>query len=160
MKAAGVSRFGEAVQLLTLPRPRALRPDEVLLDVRASGVGNWDDIARTGGWDLGARPPLALGVEAAGVVAAAGDRVDEVSAGDRIAVLSVPLRDQGAWAEEFIAVGADCAVLPSSVSFDTGAALPVPALTADQVVSDALGVGAGQSVLVHGAGGVTGGLLV
>ncbi|HUB40649.1 MAG TPA: NADP-dependent oxidoreductase [Streptosporangiaceae bacterium] len=160
LKAAGIPRFGETVQLLTLPRPRALRPDEVLLDVRASGVGNWDDIVRTGGWDLGARPPLALGVEAAGVVAAVGDRVDGVSAGDRIAVHSVPLRDQGAWAEQFIAVGADCAVLPSAVSFDTGAALPVPALTADQVVNDALGVGAGQTVLVHGAGGVTGGLLV
>jgi NADPH:quinone reductase-like Zn-dependent oxidoreductase len=46
------------------------------------------------------------------------------------------------------------------VPFDAAAALPVPALTADQAIGDALGVRAGQTVLVHGAGGVTGGMLV
>jgi D-arabinose 1-dehydrogenase-like Zn-dependent alcohol dehydrogenase len=51
-EAAGVRRFGDAVQVLDLPGPRALRPDEVLIDVRACGMGNWDDIARTGAWDL------------------------------------------------------------------------------------------------------------
>ena len=35
-----------------------------------TGVGNWDETARTGGWGLGRRPPMALGAEAAGVVAA------------------------------------------------------------------------------------------
>ena len=44
--------------------------------------------------------------------------------------------------------------------FDTAAALPVPALTADQAIGDALGVRAGEAVLVNGAGGVTGGMLV
>jgi NADPH:quinone reductase-like Zn-dependent oxidoreductase len=46
------------------------------------------------------------------------------------------------------------------VPFSAGAALPVPALTAAQAIDDALDVRAGQTVLVHGAGGVTGGLLV
>jgi NADPH:quinone reductase-like Zn-dependent oxidoreductase len=36
----------------------------------------------------------------------------------------------------------------------------VPALTAGQVLSDMLNVCAGEQVLVHGAGGITGGLLV
>jgi len=40
-----------------------------LIDVRACGVGNWDEFARAGDWDLGTRPPMALGVEAAGLVA-------------------------------------------------------------------------------------------
>jgi NADPH:quinone reductase-like Zn-dependent oxidoreductase len=39
------------------------------------------------------------------------------------------------------------------------AALPVPALTADQAL-DAVAVRPGETVLVHGAGGVTGGVLV
>jgi NADPH:quinone reductase-like Zn-dependent oxidoreductase len=46
------------------------------------------------------------------------------------------------------------------VPFDAAAALPVPALTADQAIGDALGVRSGEAVLVHGAGGVTGGMLV
>ena len=53
MKAAGIREFSDPVELLELPGPRALRPDEVLIDVRACGMGNWDEIARKGGWDLG-----------------------------------------------------------------------------------------------------------
>jgi NADPH:quinone reductase-like Zn-dependent oxidoreductase len=148
------------VELLELAGPRALRADEVLIDVRACGVGNWDEFVRTGDWDLGARPPMALGVEAAGLVAAVGDEVTGVRAGDRVTTHSVPLREQGAWAERFVAAAGDVAVLPTGVSFDAAAALPVPALTADQAIGDALGVRAGQTVLVNGAGGVTGGMLV
>jgi NADPH:quinone reductase-like Zn-dependent oxidoreductase len=160
VRAAGVHRVGDDVELLELPGSRALRPDEILLDVQACGVGNWDDVARTGGWDVGARPPMALGVEAAGVVAAVGDRVGAVQAGDRVTTHSVPLREQGAWAEQFIAAADDVATVPAGVSFDAAAALPVPALTADLTVGDALEVHAGQTVLVNGAGGVTGAMLV
>jgi NADPH:quinone reductase-like Zn-dependent oxidoreductase len=38
-------------------------------------VANWDEFVRTGGWDVGARPPMALGVAAAGTVLAAGQAV-------------------------------------------------------------------------------------
>ena len=148
------------VELLELPGPRALRPDEVLIDVRACGIGNWDEIARQGGWDLGTRPPMALGVEAAGLVAAVGAEVNGIGAGDRVTAHSLPLREQGAWAERYIAAAGHVAVVPPAVPFDAAAALPVPALTADQVIADALGVRPGEAVLVHGAGGVTGGLLV
>lgn len=160
MRAAGVRRLGGPVELLDLPGPRGLRADEVLIDVRAAGVGNWDEFVRTGGWDTGTRPPMALGVEAAGVVASVGDSAGGLTAGDRVTMHSVPLRDQGSWAERLIVPAGHCAVLPPAVPFDVGAALPVPALTADQVVRGALGVAAGQTVLVHGASGVTGGVLV
>jgi NADPH:quinone reductase-like Zn-dependent oxidoreductase len=160
MRAAGVCRFGGVVDVLELPGPRSLRPDEVLIDVRACGVGNWDEFTRTGSWDLRARPPMALGVEAAGLVAAVGDQVAGIAAGDRVTVHSAPLRDQGTWAEQHVAAAEQVAVLPPGASFEAAAALPVPALTADQVIGDALGVRAGQTVLVHGAGGVTGGMLV
>jgi NADPH:quinone reductase-like Zn-dependent oxidoreductase len=160
VKAAGIREFSAPIELLELPEPRALRPDEVLIDVRACGIGNWDEIARNGGWDLGTRPPMALGVEAAGLVAAVGDQVGGVQPGDRVTAHSVPLREQGAWAEWYIAAGEHVAVVSAGVPFDAAAALPVPALTADQTISDALGVRAGEAVLVNGAGGVTGGMLV
>jgi len=160
MRAAGVRQFGDAVEVLELPAPRALRPDEVLIDVRACGVGNWDEFARTGDWDLGVRPPMALGVQAAGLVAAVGHQVTEVKAGERVCAHSAPLREQGCWAEQHIAAAGHVAAVPPGVSFDAAAALPVPALTADQAISDALRVSSGQTVLVHGAGGVTGGMLV
>jgi NADPH:quinone reductase-like Zn-dependent oxidoreductase len=160
VKAAGVRRFGNAIETLELPEPRALRPDEVLIEVRASGVGNWDNFARTGDWDLGVRPPMALGVEAAGLVAAVGDRVDGIKPGGRVTAHSAPLREQGAWAEQFIAAAGEVAGLPPGMPFDVAAAMPVPALTADQAIGNVLQVQAGQTVLVNGAGGVTGGMLV
>ena len=67
MRAAGVDRFGAEIRLLELPEPTAPGPGEVLLGVRACGMGNWDEFIRTGSWDTGTGPPMPLGVEAAGV---------------------------------------------------------------------------------------------
>src|ERR1700734_575021 len=61
MQAAGVTRLGGPITLVELPGPGRPGPGEVLLDVRAGGVGNWDEFVRTGGWDTGVRPPMALG---------------------------------------------------------------------------------------------------
>jgi D-arabinose 1-dehydrogenase-like Zn-dependent alcohol dehydrogenase len=83
VRAAGVRRFGDVAEILELPRPRGLRPDEVMIDVRVCGVGNWDEFVRTGNWDLGTRPPMALGVEAAGLVTAVGDQMAGITTGDR-----------------------------------------------------------------------------
>jgi NADPH:quinone reductase-like Zn-dependent oxidoreductase len=159
MQAAGVTQLGGPVMLLELPGPRRPGPGEVLLDVRASGVGNWDEFVRTGGWDTGIRPPMALGVEAAGRVAAVGEGVDGIEPGDAVTTHSLPLRGQGSWAAQHLAVAEHIALVPPGVSWDAAAALPVPALTADQALAG-LDIHPGQSVLVHGAGGVTGSLLV
>ena len=159
MRAAGIRSIGDTAGPVDLPEPRALRADEVLLDVRACGVGNWDEFVRTGGWDTGARPPMAMGVEAAGLVAAVGDAVGGLRPGDPVTTHSLPLRQQGCWAEKFIAAAGDVAPVPPGVSLDAAGALPVPALTADQALS-AVGLRAGQALLANGAGGVTGSLLV
>ena len=66
-RAAGVIGVGGPVTPLELPSPRELRDDEVLIDVRAAGVGDWDEIMRVGRWPSGLRPPHALGVEAEGI---------------------------------------------------------------------------------------------
>lgn len=153
MRAAGVRRFGNGVETLELPGPGAARPDEVLLDVRDGQLGQHRPYRR-----LGSRCPPADGTGCRGgrVVAAAGDRVDGIKVGDRVTTHSLPLRQQGAWAEQFIAAAEHVAVLPPGVPFGAAGVLPVPALTADQAVGDALQVRAGQTVLVNGAGGVTG----
>ena len=59
MRVAGLKQFGDGVQTLELKEPRALRDGEVLVEVRAAGVGNWDEIVRVGDWDVGQRPPMA-----------------------------------------------------------------------------------------------------
>ena len=56
MRAAGIETFGGEVQMLELAVPQSLAPDEVVIAVRTAGVGNWDEIVRVGGWDVGRRP--------------------------------------------------------------------------------------------------------
>ena len=48
MRAAGIATFGQTVRLTTVPDPRRLAPDEVLIEIKAAGVGDWDEFARVG----------------------------------------------------------------------------------------------------------------
>jgi NADPH:quinone reductase-like Zn-dependent oxidoreductase len=160
MQAVGINAFGGNLQMLELSAPEAPSPDEVLISVRRAGVGNWDEFVRIGDWDVGRRPPLVLGVEAAGVVEAVGADVTTLAPGDDVLTHPVPLRHQGTWAEWLVAPAAFVARKPAVVSWEAAAAFPVPGLTAAQVLAEAAPDPADKLVLVHGAGGVTGGLTV
>lgn len=162
MRGAGIRSFSAAVEPLDLAEPARLRPDEVLIQVVAAGVGPWDELVRRGEWDIGLSPPMAIGVEAAGVVQAVGDRVTGLSIGERVMTHSLALRGQGAWAQYFVVAAVHLAGVPADVPLEVAAVLPVPGLTADQVLRDALRLPdvRGASLLVHGGGGVTGSLLV
>src|SRR5918911_2774704 len=157
MRVAGIQEIGGEVKLIDVPDPRPLAEDEVLIKVKAAGVANWDEIVRTGGWDVGRAPPLALGVEAAGEVVAVGRGVDWPVIGAGVITHPLPPLDQGCWAERLIAAAHLVAEKPDNTSWAEAAALPVPALTAEQVVSETLAVEPGETILVNGAGGVTGG---
>jgi NADPH:quinone reductase-like Zn-dependent oxidoreductase len=160
MQAAGIDSFGQDIRMLELPAPPAPAPDEVVIAVRVAGVGNWDEFVRLGDWDVGRQPPLALGVEAAGIVEAVGEDVTSLAPGDEVLTHPVPLRDQGCWAERLVAPAGLVARKPAALSWEAAGALPVPALTADQALTEAAPDPAGKWVLVNGAGGVTGGLVV
>ena len=160
MQAAGIEAFGGDVRLLELAEPGPPAQDELVISVRAAGVANWDEIVRVGEWDVGRKPPLALGVEAAGVVVAVGGAVASFAAGDEVLTHPVPLRQQGTWAQLLVAPAALVAPKPHAVPWETAAAFPVPALTADQALSEVAPSPAEAWVLVNGAAGVTGGLMV
>jgi len=98
MQVAGIRTVGARVELIEVGEPRPLAGDEVLLEVMAAGVGNWDEFVRAGGGDVWGEPPMALGVEAAGTVLAAGEAVRGWAPGDAVMTHPVPLRDQGTWA--------------------------------------------------------------
>jgi len=159
VRVAGICAFGGDVQTLEVDDRRPLVADEVLIDVRAAGVCHWDELVRTGGWNVGVSPPMALGVEAAGVISAVGAYVGGFGVGDEVLCHPVPLRDQGGSAPLLIAAVGSVASKPSDVSWDIGGVFPIPALTAEQVVSEALRLQSGEALLVHGAGGSTGGMM-
>jgi NADPH:quinone reductase-like Zn-dependent oxidoreductase len=95
MEAIRVSEYGapSVLKLVEEPVP-SFGPDEVLIRVRATAVAR-HDVARRSGEIIGpaARPmplPFQPGQNAAGVVAAVGDRVRGIAVGDHVATMSAP----------------------------------------------------------------------
>ena len=160
MRAAGIAVLGGTVEIFEADEPAAPAADEVLIDVVAAGIGNWDELVRIGSWQIGGPAPMALGTEAAGTVAAIGSAVADLREGDEVMTHPLPLRRHGAWAERLLAPAAAVAPRPPAVSWEACAAFPIPALTAAQALDEQLAIERGGWVVINGAGGVTGALLV
>ena len=159
MKGAGIQAINGQVELLDLAEPPAPTGNQILIDVRAAGIGNWDDLARIGSWNIGISPPMSLGTEAAGTVVSIGPLSSRFAVGDEVLVHSTPLVFQGAWAERFLTREDDVAAKPNAMDWPTAGVLPIPLLTAFELVGLA-SIGPDDPVLVNGAGGVTGRLIV
>ncbi len=162
MYAISYSKTG-APGVLALSEVSAAEPGagEIQVQVHRSGVNPADWRGRRG-VKAGALvdPPRVPGNDGAGVVTAVGEGVDPSRVGSR-----VWLWEGGGTAQEAVIVREDHAVqLPDSASFDLGAALGVPFLTAHRCLTVdeggpiRLGVGelAGRTVLVAGGAGAVG----
>jgi len=156
MKACRVHRFGppEAIVIDDVPVP-APAAGEVLVRVTAAGVGPWDGWIRAGKSVLPQPLPLTLGSDLAGVVETVGPGVAGVAPGDAVFGVTNP-RFTGAHAEYAIAARGMIAAKPAGLDDVAAAAVPVVAVTAWQMLFDRAHVAAGQTVLVHGAGGSVG----
>src|SRR3954468_15501156 len=118
MRAAGITGLGEPVEIFELDELAPPAAGEVLIDVAAAGIGNWDDLVRLGSWEVGGPPPMALGTEAAGTVAAVGLGVGEVWEGDEVMTHPLPLRRHGTWAARVLAPAASVAARPPEASWE------------------------------------------
>ena len=129
-------------------------PGRIRIAVRAAGVNAADAKIRAGAFS-GGKPlakPAGTGIDAAGVVDAVGDGVDDVRIGD--AVLG---SGRGTWAEH--AVLSDWVPLPEGLSFEEAAGWPVPVDTAVRMLAEA-DVASGGTVVVSGAAGGVGSAVV
>lgn len=165
MRAAVYDRVGpphEVLEVRSLARPEP-GAGEVRVKIHASGI-NPADVKRRAGWR--GRTSLAAPVvpqgDGAGVIDAVGEGVDAARIGERVWIWTVP---QAIKVREGIEMGlaAEWAVLPSEnavrladgASFDVGAALGVPAITAYHALH-CDGPVAGQTILVQGGAGAVG----
>src|SRR3954465_13583391 len=151
MRAAGIKALGEPVEIFEVDDLATPAGSEVLIDVVATGIGNWDELVRIGSWQIGGPAPMALGTEASGTVAAAGSGVAELREGDQVMTHPLPLRRHGTRAERVLAPAAAVAARPPEVVWETCAAFPIPALTAAQALDEALGIETDDWVVVYGA---------
>jgi NADPH:quinone reductase-like Zn-dependent oxidoreductase len=156
MKANRVHEFGgiDAIIFEEIPQP-APGPGEVLVRVRAAGVGPWDALVRTGDSGLPQPLPLTLGSDLSGVVVSTGPEVADFAPGDEVFGLTNE-RFTGAYAEYALATARMIAPKPRQLTHVEAASVPVVAVTAWRMVFDHARVAPGQTVLVHGGAGAVG----
>ncbi|KRB70589.1 NADPH:quinone oxidoreductase family protein [Noviherbaspirillum sp. Root189] len=126
--------------------------DEVLIDVQAIGV-NYPDLLVIGGqYQILPPRPFSPGKDAAGVVAAVGKYVTSCKPGDRV----VAQVEYGAYAEQLVARGVNCFVLPESMPYTEAAAMGLVYQTAYFALVERGQFRSGETVMVTGAGGGVG----
>ena len=156
MKAAQILRFGppSTIEIDDLPLPQPAT-GQLLVRVKAAGVGRWDALIREGKSGLHQPLPLILGSELSGIVEAIGADVSGFQAGDEV---------YGATNEQFTGADAEYALpsavmmasKPKTLNFIEAASAPVVTVTAWQMLFDYASVTAGQTALIHGAAGNVG----
>ena len=160
MKAMVQDRFGppDVLRLADTDLPE-VGADDVLVRVHAAALNpaDWHIvrgdplIARLMGIGLTRPKARVAGIDAAGVVEAAGAKVRGLRNGDEVLGFC-----RGAFAE-YACAAADMVVpKPASLTFERAAAVPIAATTALRGIRDVGEVKAGQRVLVNGAGGGVG----
>jgi len=156
MRAIRVHESGgiDTMRLDEIPRP-VPEAGEVLVVVKAAGVGPWDRLVREGQSGLGQALPLTLGSDISGTVAALGVGVGVFALGDAVYGAT---NDQfvGGYAEYALVKANKVALKPAALDYVTAAGLPVVAVTAWQMLFEYARIEAGQAILVRGAAGSVG----
>src|SRR5262249_948343 len=153
MRAIRIHGFGgiDTMRLDEIPRP-VPGAGEVLVAVKAAGVGPWDRLMREG--RISQRLPVTLGSEVSGTVVSLGAGV----------VCALGNAVYGATTDAFVGGYAGCALVeagrvapkPAALDYVTAAGLPVVAVTAWQMVFEYARIEPGQAILVRGAAGSVG----
>jgi len=147
MRAVVITEPGEpeVLQWLEVPDP-VPGPDEVVIEVAASGVNRADLMQRQGLYPPPPGAPPYPGLECSGRVRAVGDRVTSWRPGDEVCALL----SGGGYAELVAVPEGQLLPVPGTVDTTTAAAFPETACTVYANVFQLAGLAAGETLLVHG----------
>ncbi len=166
MRAVVYTESGDSSVLELVERDAAEPgPGEVRVRIVRAGVNPTDWKFRAGGMGGLAFPEIVPGQDGSGVVDAVGPDVTGLAVGDRVWTMLAQHTRPGGTAQELVVLPvANVAALPDAASYDVGASLGVPAVTAHRALTtsedgpDRLAPGAlaGMTVLVAGGAGAVG----
>ncbi|VTU13730.1 NADP-dependent oxidoreductase [Variovorax sp. RA8] len=160
MRGWSIRAYGEEMVLrddLPIPTPG---PHDILMQMRSAEVGDWDELVRTGEWDMQRPFPLILGLAGAGRIAAVGAAVTDFFENQQVYAYSYPLHDNGAWAEFMLVPQTYVAPIPASLTPIEAGGVPIAGLTAHETLIDVLRVTRDDVVLINAAAGGVGHLAV
>jgi len=126
--------------------------NEVLIDVQAAGVNLPDTLIIEGKYQFQPPLPFSPGGEAAGIVAAVGERAGRFKVGDRVMALT----GWGAFAEQVAVPFYNVMPVPQHMDFATAAAFGMTYGTSMHALRQRGQLQAGETLLVLGASGGVG----
>jgi NADPH:quinone reductase-like Zn-dependent oxidoreductase len=157
MKAFLIEKYDKKAKLLLeeVATP-AIKDNEILIEVHASGLNLLDSKIRSGEFKmiLPYKFPLILGHDAAGIVTQVGKNVQHFKLGDQVYARPADFHI-GTFAEYMAISENDVALKPMNISMEDAASVPLVALTAWQALVEIGKVQEGQKVFIQaGSGGV------
>jgi NADPH:quinone reductase-like Zn-dependent oxidoreductase len=161
MKAVTVHQYGGSgvLQLEEVKIP-SIQPDEVLVRVHSAGVNPIDWKIREGYRKNETRKfPFIPGWDVSGTIEETGILISRYKKGDAVFARPDMSRD-GAYAEYVAVPGFELAVVPSRISMQEAAGVPLAAQTAWCGLFEYGQLRKGLSVLIHGASGGVGSFAV
>lgn len=159
MKAIQYKAFGhsDVLQLNQTDKP-TIKENEVLIKIAAITVNPLEMKIREG-YLQQAMPitfPYTPGSDLSGIVEAVGNKVSRIKAGDKIYATNY-----GGTYAEYISLNEDqVAIIPTNITLNEAAALAIPLTTAYTVLIEPAQLQPGQKVLIHGASGGVGSIMV
>ena len=153
MKALFCQQFGPIENLVVteVPAP-SLAPGKVLIDVKAASLNFPDALMVQGLYQVKPPTPFVPGAEYAGVVAAVGEGVTHVKAGDHVMAFT----GWGGFAEQAVADAMRVSPMPPTMSFAQGASFVLTYATSHHALKDVAKLQAGETLLILGASGGVG----
>lgn len=140
-----------ALRLEDVPEPRP-GSGQVRIRVRACGVNFADSLITRGQYQAQPKPPFSPGFEVAGEVLELGAGVEGLAVGDRV----IAMTPHGGYAEQVVASASRCVAMPAAMPDAHGAAFPVVFGTSHVALWHRARLQAGETLVVHGAGGGVG----
>jgi NADPH:quinone reductase len=156
MKAMIIREFGgpEAFEAVTVGEPE-MRPDQVLVRIHATSVNPVDMKIRRDGYGRGLQLPVILGADVSGVVEDVGSTVHDLVVGEEVYYTPEIRGDSsGSYAEYHAAHPSIVARKPVNLSHNEAASIPLAGCTAWDALIEKAKLRVGESVLIHGCGGV------
>ena len=159
MKAIQLTAYGDSSVLnlveIEQPVPSA---NQVLIKIAATTINPFDIKVRSGMMkdDVPVHFPFIPGSDFAGTIEEVGENVTRLKKGDKVFGIAFG----GTYAEYRVVAEKNVSLMPVNVRFNEAAALAVPLNTAYSILIEAAQVQAGQKILVHGAAGAVGSVVV
>jgi NADPH:quinone reductase-like Zn-dependent oxidoreductase len=155
MKAMVITEFGgpDVFELREVPKPE-IGPNQVLVRVHATSVNPVDlGVRQAGSW-AGVRPPAVIGYDVSGVVEVVGPGVVDVMVGDEVYYSPEISGQWGSYAEYNAVDAAIVARKPTNLSHAEAASIPLVGCAAWDGLITKANLMVGETVLIHGGGGV------